>query len=34
MRPLGEDFEESVGYNFSFLSGGIYRLLWTRTYAP
>ncbi|CAK9067932.1 unnamed protein product [Durusdinium trenchii] len=32
VRPLGEDFEESVGYNFSFFAGGIYRLAWTRTY--
>lgn len=22
VRPLGEDFEESVGYNFTFLEGG------------
>lgn len=32
VRPLGEDFEESVGYNFTFLEGGSYRLAWTRTY--
>ena len=23
VRPLGEDFEESVGYNFTFLEGGV-----------
>ncbi|CAJ1401807.1 unnamed protein product [Effrenium voratum] len=32
VRPLGEDFEESVGYTFNFFSDGIYRLAWTRTY--
>ncbi|CAE7636289.1 unnamed protein product, partial [Symbiodinium sp. KB8] len=32
VRPLGEDFEESVGFNFQFFRDGSYRLAWTRTY--
>jgi len=32
LRPLGEDFEESVGYHFTFFKEGMYRLAWTRTY--
>mmetsp|Transcript_6883 Transcript_6883/g.19290 ORF Transcript_6883/g.19290 Transcript_6883/m.19290 type:complete len:255 (-) Transcript_6883:218-982(-) len=32
VRPLGEDFEESASYNFTFSPGGTYRMQWTRTY--
>eukprot|EP00439_Symbiodinium_sp_Y106_P038681 s2214_g4.t1 len=32
VRPLGEDFEESVGFNFQFFRDGTYRLAWTRTF--
>lgn len=32
VRPLGEDFEESVSYNFAFLSNHTYKMQWTRTY--
>mmetsp|Transcript_1700 Transcript_1700/g.4315 ORF Transcript_1700/g.4315 Transcript_1700/m.4315 type:complete len:249 (-) Transcript_1700:322-1068(-) len=32
VRPLGEDFEESVAFNFRFFPNGAYRLAWTRTY--
>eukprot|EP00931_Biecheleriopsis_adriatica_P075363 TRINITY_DN49244_c0_g1_i1.p1 TRINITY_DN49244_c0_g1~~TRINITY_DN49244_c0_g1_i1.p1 ORF type:complete len:261 (+),score=53.11 TRINITY_DN49244_c0_g1_i1:33-785(+) len=32
VRPLGEDFEESVGYSFNFAADGTYRLMWTRTF--
>lgn len=32
VRPLGEDFEESVGYNFDFAPDGTYRMQWTRTF--
>jgi len=32
VRPLGEDFEESVGYNFKFEPDGTYSLMWTRTF--
>eukprot|EP00416_Gambierdiscus_australes_P034538 CAMPEP_0171117258 /NCGR_PEP_ID=MMETSP0766_2-20121228/92079_1 /TAXON_ID=439317 /ORGANISM="Gambierdiscus australes, Strain CAWD 149" /LENGTH=250 /DNA_ID=CAMNT_0011579757 /DNA_START=42 /DNA_END=794 /DNA_ORIENTATION=+ len=32
VRPLGEDFEESVSYNFTFKPGGTYRMLWARTF--
>lgn len=32
VRPLGEDFEESVGYSFVFSPGGTYHMQWTRTF--
>lgn len=32
VRPLGEDFEESVGYHFDFASDGTYQMQWTRTF--
>lgn len=32
MRPLAEDFEESVSYNFAFRSGGTYTMQWARTF--
>ncbi|CAK0883427.1 unnamed protein product [Prorocentrum cordatum] len=32
VRPLAEDFEESVSYNFVFEPGGFYRMQWTRTF--
>jgi len=32
VRPLGEDFEESVCYNFVFLAGGEYTMQWNRTF--
>jgi hypothetical protein len=32
VRPLGEDFEESVGYNFDFALDGTYTMQWTRTF--
>jgi len=32
VRPLGEDFEESVNYNFEFRSDGKYYMQWARTF--
>jgi hypothetical protein len=32
VRPLGEDFEESVSYNFEFYAEGTYKMQWTRTF--
>jgi len=32
VRPLAEDFEESVGYNFRFAADGTYRMQWTRVW--
>jgi len=32
VRPLGEDFEESVSYNFAFASSHTYVMQWTRTF--
>lgn len=32
VRPLGEDFEESVAYNFDFTPEGTYEMQWTRTF--
>jgi hypothetical protein len=32
VRPLGEDFEESVNYNFLFAPGGTYTMQWARTF--
>jgi hypothetical protein len=32
VRPLGVDFEESVGYNFMFAPDRTYRMQWTRTF--
>jgi len=32
VRPLGEDFEESVSYNFAFASNHTYTMQWTRTF--
>lgn len=32
VRPLGEDFEESVNYNFEFSPGGTYTMQWARTF--
>lgn len=32
VRPLGEDFEESVVYHFSFALDGTYAMQWTRTF--
>jgi len=32
VRPLGEDFEESVGYYFKFAKDGTYSMQWTRTF--
>lgn len=32
VRPLGEDFEESVVYNFNFSPNGTYEMQWTRTF--
>jgi len=33
-RPLGEEVEESVGYNFTFERDGTYNMQWTRTFGP
>jgi hypothetical protein len=32
VRPLGEDFEESCGYNFEFARDGSYTMQWARTF--
>jgi len=32
LRPLGEDFEESVTYDFTFAPDGTYKMQWTRTF--
>lgn len=32
VRPLGEDFEESVSYNFTFAANHTYVMQWTRTF--
>lgn len=32
VRPLAEDFEESVSYNFLFSANGTYKMQWARTF--
>jgi len=32
VRPLGEDFEESVSYQFEFAANGTYNMQWARTF--
>jgi len=32
IRPLGEDFEETVGFHFEFFQHGRYHMQWTRTF--
>jgi hypothetical protein len=32
VRPLAEDFEESVAYNFTFAPDGTYHMQWTRVW--